>query len=96
MNRKLEYLPTNSMYKALLNSWIKKKRIQRLRGKLLHAKEEQVRHRLLSQHYDDMIRDYEDELNELDALRSDSSSLINLNFDSTSQKEPVKKASTGR
>ena len=62
-----------------MKTWIRKRKVKNLREKLLRAKEEQMRHRLVAQHYNDVILDIENALEKVGAVHSDST-LINYNF----------------
>lgn len=70
-----------------MKNWIKKKKIRTLRDKLLRAKEDQMHHKLVAQHYNDVIHDIEAKLDELDAYHSDSN-LINYDFSQHKLPEP--------
>ncbi len=62
-----------------MKNWYRSRKVKRLRDKLLQAKEDQMHHRLIAQHYDSVIHDIEEKLAGLNSYYAETN-LINVDF----------------
>lgn len=69
-----------------MKKWIRNRKIRKLRDRLLRAKEEQMHHRLVAQHYNNLIHDIEQRLDDIGAYHDDAT-LINYDFSKLAEKE---------
>jgi len=69
-----------------MKTWYKNLKVRRLREKLLKAKEDQMHHRLIAQHYDSIIHDIDEKLGTLSSYHSELN-LINVDFERKTRPE---------